>query len=49
MTGGDYRGQVTMEKIGGVRAGSRRDATGRESLVYEITASAGFTTANPRT
>jgi RimJ/RimL family protein N-acetyltransferase len=32
------RSQRAMEKIGGVRAGSRRDAAGRESFVYEITA-----------
>lgn len=34
----NYRSQKAMEKIGGVRTGSRRDASGRESLVYEITA-----------
>lgn len=33
------RSQRAMEKIGGVRAGTRLDASGRDSLVYEITAS----------
>jgi N-acetyltransferase len=32
------RSQRAMEKIGGVHVGSRRDASGRESWVYEITA-----------
>lgn len=32
------RSQRAVEKIGGVRAGSRLDAGGRESIVYEITA-----------
>lgn len=36
----NFRSQRAVEKIGGVRAGSRFDATGRESAVYEITASA---------
>jgi N-acetyltransferase len=35
----NLRSQRAMEKIGGVRAGSRRDASGRESFVYQITAS----------
>jgi N-acetyltransferase len=35
----NVRSQRAMEKIGGVRSGSRRDAYGRESLVYQITAS----------
>ena len=34
----NMRSQKAMEKIGGVRAGSRTDAAGRESLVYRITA-----------
>ena len=34
----NLRSQRAMEKIGGVRAGTRRDASGRESLVYRITA-----------
>ena len=34
----NYRSQRAVEKIGAVRAGSRRDASGRESLVFEITA-----------
>jgi RimJ/RimL family protein N-acetyltransferase len=32
----NVRSQRAMEKIGGVRAESRRDAYGRESLVYRI-------------
>ena len=36
----NLRSQRAVEKIGGVRAGSRADAYGRESLVYELTASA---------
>jgi N-acetyltransferase len=35
----NIRSQKALEKIGGVREGSRPDASGRESLVYEITAS----------
>ena len=35
----NMRSQRAMEKIGGVRAGSRRDAAGRETLVYRIVAS----------
>jgi len=35
----NLRSQKAMEKIGGVRVGSRLDASGRESLVYQITAS----------
>ena len=38
----NYRSQKAMEKIGGVRAGSRTDASGRESFVYEIKATAFF-------
>jgi RimJ/RimL family protein N-acetyltransferase len=34
----NYRSQKAMEKIGGVRAGTRRDSTGRESVVFELTA-----------
>jgi RimJ/RimL family protein N-acetyltransferase len=34
----NYRSQRALEKIGGVRAGSRADASGRESFVYQITA-----------
>jgi RimJ/RimL family protein N-acetyltransferase len=37
---GNVRSQRAVEKIGGVRAGSRVDASGREFLVYRITASA---------
>jgi RimJ/RimL family protein N-acetyltransferase len=36
----NYRSQRAVEKIGAVRAGSRRDASGRESLVYELSAPA---------
>ena len=35
----NVRSQRAMEKIGGVCVGSRPDASGRESLVYRITAS----------
>ena len=35
----NLRSQRAMEKIGGVRVGSRRDASGRESVVYQIAAS----------
>jgi len=35
----NLRSQKAMEKIGGVRVGSRPDASGRDSLVYQITAS----------
>jgi RimJ/RimL family protein N-acetyltransferase len=35
----NIRSQRAMERIGGVRAGSRPDAGGRDSIVYEITAS----------
>jgi N-acetyltransferase len=35
----NVRSQRAVEKIGGVRAGSRRDAYGRDSFVYQITAS----------
>jgi RimJ/RimL family protein N-acetyltransferase len=36
----NLRSQRAVEKIGGVRVGSRPDASGRESFVYQITASA---------
>jgi RimJ/RimL family protein N-acetyltransferase len=36
----NYRSQRAVEKIGAVRAGSRRDASGRESLLYQVTARA---------
>jgi len=36
----NFRSQRAMEKIGGVRVGSRPDAAGRDSLVYQITAAA---------
>ena len=36
----NIRSQRAVEKIGGVRAGFRPDASGRESLLYEIAASA---------
>jgi RimJ/RimL family protein N-acetyltransferase len=35
----NVRSQRAMEKIGGVRVGSKLDGGGRESLVYQITAS----------
>lgn len=34
----NVRSQRAVEKIGGVRAGSRQDAAGRDSLAYEISA-----------
>jgi RimJ/RimL family protein N-acetyltransferase len=34
----NLRSQMAVEKIGAVRAGSRRDGSGKESLVYRITA-----------
>jgi RimJ/RimL family protein N-acetyltransferase len=34
----NLRSQRAMEKIGGVRVGSRPDGNGRDSLVYQITA-----------
>lgn len=36
----NLRSQRALEKIGGVRVGSRLDVSGRDSFVYEITASA---------
>lgn len=33
----NLRSQRAIEKIGGVRAGSRTDASGRESVLYQIT------------
>ena len=36
----NYRSQLAVEKIGGVRVGLRPDAYGRESVVYQITAEA---------
>jgi RimJ/RimL family protein N-acetyltransferase len=36
----NFRSQRAVEKIGGVRAGSRTDANGRESFVYRIDAPA---------
>ena len=35
----NLRSQKALEKIGGVRVGSRRDGSGRDSIVYRITAS----------
>ncbi len=35
------RSQRAMEKIGGIRVGSRRNANGRESVVYQIRGSRG--------
>jgi RimJ/RimL family protein N-acetyltransferase len=36
----NFRSQRAVEKIGAVRTGSRQDASGRESVVYRIEASA---------
>jgi RimJ/RimL family protein N-acetyltransferase len=38
----NLRSQRAVEKIGGVRAGSRPDGAGRESFIYEITAATFF-------
>ena len=35
----NLRSQRALEKIGGVRVGSRLDASGRDSVVYQITSS----------
>jgi RimJ/RimL family protein N-acetyltransferase len=35
----NFRSQRAVEKIGGTRVGSRPDAGGRDSLIYEVTAS----------
>jgi RimJ/RimL family protein N-acetyltransferase len=43
----NVRSQRAVEKIGAVRAGSRRDAGGRESYLYEITASRFLQAAAP--
>ena len=37
----NIRSQKAIEKLGGVRIGSRADAAGRESFVYEITSVSG--------
>ena len=34
----NFRSQRALEKLGGVRAGSRSDGSGRDSVVYQITA-----------
>jgi RimJ/RimL family protein N-acetyltransferase len=36
----NYRSQRAVEKIGGVRGGTRHDASGRESILYEVRATA---------
>jgi len=36
----NYRSQRAVEKIGGLRVGSRTDAAGRPSVIYQITGSA---------
>jgi N-acetyltransferase len=43
----NVRSQKAVEKIGGVRAGLRRDASGRESCIYQITASIFRATFEP--
>ena len=45
----NFRSQRAVEKIGGLRAGSRRDGDGRERVVYELTASAFFAGDSHRT
>jgi N-acetyltransferase len=44
----NFRSQRAMEKIGGVRVGSRLNAEGRDSLLYQITKSAFATIAAAR-
>jgi N-acetyltransferase len=44
----NLRSQKAMEKIGGVRAGSRPDASGRDSLVYQIRAADFFAISSSR-
>jgi len=34
----NFRSQRAIEKIGGVRVGSKLDSRGRDSFVYQITA-----------
>src|SRR6059036_1038018 len=41
----NFRSQRAIEKIGGVHAGNQRDAYGRDSFVYTITASDFFSSA----
>ena len=43
----NYRSQRAVEKIGGVCAGRRADARGRDSLLYEITAADFARSADP--
>lgn len=38
----NVRSQRAVEKIGGIRVGSRRDGSGQDSFVYQITASTFF-------
>jgi N-acetyltransferase len=45
----NLRSQRAVEKIGGVRLGSRQNAEGRDSFVYQITASAFNENARSRT
>jgi N-acetyltransferase len=44
----NLRSQKAMDKIGGIRVGTRHDAYGRESFVYQITASSFRSTASAR-
>ncbi len=43
----NHRSQRAVEKIGGIRTGSRPDANGRDSFVYQITA-ATFAQGGPQ-
>lgn len=45
----NFRSQQAVLKIGGVPAGRRRNASGRESLAFEITAAAYLESAEKRT
>ena len=37
----NYRSQRAIEKIGGIRAGTRCDGNGLESIMYEVTTTCG--------
>ncbi len=45
----NFRSQRAVEKIGGVRAGTRRNERGEESVVFEIRAAAGSLSRSART
>lgn len=43
----NFRSQRALEKIGGIRAGSRIDAGGRDNLIYRINACSAFGERDP--